>query len=221
MEAAKYRIMGSDYLGVFATATDKHLFAGSGLTEHNRQILSDTLGVGCIDFRISGSDLVGLFSKANSNGIMLSNLALEEEVAVLKGHNPGINIGVFDSDLNALGSNILVNDKLAIVNPDYSQKDIKEMADIFDVEIIKKGIGGFKTVGAGSILTNRGLAINNRASEKDKEEWDELTGFNSIRTTANTGSLYIGLAVVANSKAVVVGDSTTGYEMARIVEALD
>jgi translation initiation factor 6 len=221
MEAVKYRIMGSDYLGVFATATDKYLFAGAGLTEHNKQILTKTFGVKCIEFRISGSDLIGLFAKANSNGIMLSNLALDYEIAELKKNALGINVGAFGSDLNALGSNILLNDKVAIVNPDYSQEETKEMADIFDVEIIKMESGGFKTVGANNILTNRGLVINNRASDKEKEEFDRLTGFNSMRTTANTGSLSIGLAVVANSKAVVAGDSTTGYELSRIVDGLE
>ena len=40
-------------------------------------------------------------------------------------------------------------------------------------------------------------------------------------TTANTGSLSIGLAVIANSKGVVIGNSTTGFEIVRIVNGLN
>ncbi len=221
MEAAKYRIMGSDYLGVFATATDKFIFTGSGLAENAKHMVSSHLGVKCIDFRVSGSDLVGLFSKANSNGILLSSLAIDDEVKILNSHKLGINIGILDSDLNALGSNILANDKIAIINPDYSQKESKEIEDILGVEVVKSAIDGFKTVGANNILTNKGLVLNNKATEEEKEEWDKLTGFKSIRTTANTGGLSIGLSVIANSNGIIAGDNTTGFELARIIEALE
>src|SRR5271155_5201318 len=136
MEAAKYRIMGSDYLGVFATATDKFLFAGSGLTDSNKEMLMAKLGVECIFLRVSGSDLVGLFSRANSNGILLSSLTIDTEVEYLKKQKPDINVAVLESDLNALGSNILVNDKIAIINSDYSAKEAGEIADVLDVEVV-------------------------------------------------------------------------------------
>ncbi len=221
MEAAKYRVMGSDYVGVFATATDKYLFSCEAISQHNRQMLSEKLGVKYIGIRLSGSDLVGLFSKANANGIILSNLTLDKEVEALKAQRLGINIGVIESDLNALGSNVLANDKIAIINPDYSQKDAKDIEDILGVEVVRAHIDGFKTVGANNILTNKGLVINNKATEDEKTEWDKMTGFDSVRSTANTGGLAIGLSAIANSNGVIVGDETTGYELARIIEALE
>jgi translation initiation factor 6 len=221
MEAAKYRIMGSDYVGVFASATDDFVFAGAGLTKNSKDMLASVLDVKCIEFNVSGSDLVGLFSRANSNGIVLSNITLDEEIAGLKKMDLGINVGVLDSDLNAIGSNLLANDKIAIANTDYTDKDIKSIGDILGVEVIKAQMDGFKTVGANNILTNSGLVINNKGTALEQKDWDDFTGFTSVRTTANTGGLSIGLSVVANSNAVVAGDSTTGFELARIVEALE
>jgi translation initiation factor 6 len=164
---------------------------------------------------------VGLFSKANSNGIILSNLTLDEEVEALKRHRLGINIGVLESDLNAIGSNILANDRIAIINPDYSQKDAKDIGDVLGVEVVRAQIDGFKTVGANNILTNKGLVINNKAMDEEKAEWDKLTGFDSVRSTANTGTLSVGLSAIANSSGIIAGDNTTGYELARIVDALE
>ncbi|MGD0728823.1 MAG: translation initiation factor IF-6 [Candidatus Micrarchaeaceae archaeon] len=222
MDAARYSIMGSDYVGVFATATDRFVFVGSNLTEHNKKILSDNLKAKCIDLSVSGSNLTGLFSKANSNGIIISNLIEDYELKNLQKQDmDNINIGVIDSNLNALGSNILANDKIAIINTDYTKDEAKQIGDILGVEVISAEIGNFKTVGANNILTNKGLAINNRSTDSDKEYIDKLTGFDSIRTTANVGSFAIGFCVVANSNAVVAGDSTTGYELARIVDALE
>jgi translation initiation factor 6 len=70
-------------------------------------------------------------------------------------------------------------------------------------------------------MTNKGFVVSNRITDADKERLDGLSGFESTRTTANTGSLYVGLAAVANSKGVVVGESTTGYELQRIVDGLE
>jgi len=221
MEAAKYKIMGSDYVGVFATATDEFVFVGTGLTKNSKDMLTSVLGVRCIEFNVSGSDLIGLFSRANSNGIVLSNITLENELESLKKMDLGINVGIIESDLNAIGSNILTNDKIAIVNPDYDAKEVEGIRDILDVEVIKAKMDGFKTVGANNILTNQGLVINNRGTAQEQKEWDDMTGFTSVRTTANTGGLSIGLSVITNSNAVIAGDNTTGFELARIMEALE
>ncbi|MDE1869274.1 MAG: translation initiation factor IF-6 [Candidatus Micrarchaeota archaeon] len=221
MDAAKFRIGGSDFVGVFATSSDRFVFAGRGLTSGSKKLLSDTLKVKLHEVSISGSDLVGLFSRTNSNGIILSNLVLEHELHAIKALNLDMKMGVLESELNAVGSNILANDKIAIINPDYGHAAALQIQDILDVEVIKAETGSFKTVGANNILTGRGLAINNRCTEDEKALLDEATGFKSMRTTANTGALSIGLATVANSNAVVAGDSTTGFELNRIIEALE
>ncbi|MDE1811110.1 MAG: translation initiation factor IF-6 [Candidatus Micrarchaeota archaeon] len=221
MEAARHRVGGSDYVGVFATATDKYVFLGVGLPDNNAKLLGDVLGVKSVRVSLSSSGLIGLFSRANSNGIVLSSLTFDEEMRDVKKLLPDMKVGIVESDLNAVGSNILSNDKMAIVNPDFDAEAIRQIRDILDVEILKEEIGGFKTVGANNILTNKGLVINNRATDEEKERLDKLTGFDSVRTTANKGSLAVGLSVVVNSGAIVTGDTTTGYELARIVDALE
>ncbi len=221
MDAAKCRIRGSDYAGVFCTASDKLVFVPHNLTKKEHDILHSTLHVDLIEVSLAESTLIGLFSRANSNGIIVSNLATDEEVRALKAKVPGTNVEVLKSSINAIGSNILANDKIAIVNEEYEHHDIKQMADVLGVEVVKSQIGGFRTVGANNILTNVGLVINNRATDLEQKEWEKLTGFGTIRTTANTGALAVGLAVVANSKGVVAGEETTGFELNRIVQGLE
>ena len=131
-----------------------------------------------------------------------------------------MNVGSIESNLNAIGNNILANDKIAIVNPEYGPEDIKAIRDILDVEVVRYSGGSFKTVGANDILTNKGLVINNHASDEEKERLDRETGFDSVRSTANMGSLGVGIAVVANSNGALIGDTTTGYEFSRIVDGL-
>jgi translation initiation factor 6 len=221
MDAAKCRVKGSDFNGVFCTASDNLIFGPLHLTKKEHDILTSTLHVEVLEISIAESSLVGLFSRINSNGILLSNLATDEEVTMIKEKAPGINVGVLHSDINAIGSNVLANDKIAIVNHEYQHSEMKQIGDVLGVEVVKSEIGGYRTVGANNILTNSGLVINNRAADFEEREWEGMTKFKTIRTTANTGALAIGLAVVANSKGVVAGEATTGFELNRIIQGLD
>lgn len=221
MGAAKCIIRGSDYLGVFATATDKHVFLGAGTERRAREIITTTLKVHPVEISVFATDLVGLFVRANTKGMLISNLMDEREIEALFSLKLDLNIAVIKSGLNAIGNNVIVNDKIAIINPEYDHIAKKQIADALDVEVIEHEIGGFKTVGGNNILTNKGLVINNRATDEQKAIFDKATGFDSIRTTANTGSLNIGLCSISNSNGVVVGDTTTGYELTRMTEALD
>ena len=220
MNAAKYAINGSDCVGAFALATDKYVFVGRSATEGSKKFLSTMLGVEAIDMSIGGMDFVGVLARANSNGMLVSNLATDREIDAIRSMKLGINIEVLSSTLNAVGNNMILNDKVAIVNPEYSRKDMAIIEDVFGVEVIGSSIGSFKTVGANDVLTNKGLVINNHASDEEKEKLDKEIGFDSVRSTANMGSLGVGIAVVANSNGALIGDTTTGYEFSRIVDGL-
>ncbi len=214
-------ITGSDYVGVFVAASDRYVFFGNNINERSKRILSETLKVQPIGISVFATDLVGLFMKVNSNGILVSSMIEDYELKALRGLNLDTRIEVLESNLNAVGNNVLANDKIAIVNPDYSPGEIRQIQDVLGVEAIPADIGGFKTVGANNILTNKGFVINNRATDMEKSRIDGLLGFESTRTTANTGSLSIGLSAVGNSAGVVAGENTTGYELNRIMDALN
>ncbi|MEM0107103.1 MAG: translation initiation factor IF-6 [Candidatus Micrarchaeaceae archaeon] len=221
MNAIRYQILGSEYIGVFATVTEKYIFIGNSISQNTKILLSSTLSTTVISTAIGGSDMVGLFMRGNSNGIVLSNLATEREVKALKEILPNVSIGIVDSVINAVGNDILANDKIALVNPDYDKKVQQEISDILDVETIPISAGNFSVIGASNTLTNKGMAINNRVSDREKAIIDKIVGFESMRVTANFGSMGIGLSILANSKGAVVGGNTTGYEFARILEALN
>ncbi|MDE1865429.1 MAG: translation initiation factor IF-6 [Candidatus Micrarchaeota archaeon] len=221
MDAAKCRISGSDYAGVFCSASDRLILVPLSLSRKEREVLSSTLHAEIVDASVGESNLVGLFSKVNSSGIILSNLTTDSEVRTIRDRSGGRNVEVLHSSINAIGSNILANDRIAIVNEEYSDVALKQISDVLGVETVRAEAGGFKTVGANNILTNSGLVINNRATDLDQSAWEEMTGFKTIRTTANTGALAIGLAAVANSNGVVAGEETTGFELNRILQGLE
>jgi translation initiation factor 6 len=224
MDHIKLLINGSEYAGAFGCANDKYAFTGF-LPKKTTRLISSTLDVDTIEISINSSNLIGIFAAANSSAIGVSNLISKYELHVLKERlreeGADINVGIINSDLNSIGNNILVNDKIAFIHEEYDSTAVSEIEDIFGVEVVKGSIAGFKTIGATNILTNKGFAINNSSSDDEKKTIDALFGFDSIPTTANNGSLFIGLAAIANSKGIVVGDNTTGFELTRMIESLN
>ncbi len=221
MGIEKLRILGNDYIGAWGVATDKFFIVGNGASEGEKGIIEKTLKVEGIRASVGGSGFIGLYVAANSKGILLPYGTEHHELEALKKLIPGVQVRIMETDYNALRNNILANDKLAIINPNYSQEEEKVIADVLDVETHRLKIANYHTVGAHNILTNKGVVVNNRAEEKDVEEIEEITGMKAEQSTANLGSLSIGICVMANSKGLVVGRATTGFELSRIAESLE
>ena len=221
MEAVKHRVHGSDFVGAYVIASDKFVFCYRGIERHMKELISHALSAKPVELSVADSHLIGIFARANSNGIALSDLTTDDELSYLRSLKLDLKIGVVGSRLNAIGNNVLANDKIAFINSEYSSADAKSIGDILDVEVVKAEAGGFKTVGANNILTNRGCVLNNRSTEEEKRMLDSACGFESTLSTANTGSLAIGLAGAANSNGIVIGEATTGYELNRILQSLE
>ena len=219
MPIAKVNIYGIDYIGAFAISTDSFAILG-GLSETKEvAFIKENLEVDVARLTVNGSTLAGIYAAANSNAILLPDMLYSGELKTLREQLPNVRIGVLDTDLNAVRNNVLVNDKVAIVNPEFGKKEVNSIKDILDVEIIRMSIGGFETVGANNILTNGGMVANNRATDSEIERLKEIFG-NVSQSTANTGSVSIGLCTVANTKGMLAGQTTTGYELANISDGL-
>ncbi|MGC9099315.1 MAG: translation initiation factor IF-6 [Candidatus Micrarchaeia archaeon] len=213
---------GNSYIGIFGVATDKFCLLGKNVPRKKSEIIAKVLGVDVFEASIDSSHLVGMYIAANSKGVLLPKTTEEEEYAAIKKELSDIaEVKVFDTDLNALRNNILANDKIAIINPDFDKEEEKFIGDVLDVEVIRSSIGGFNTVGANNILTNKGVVFNNRIKSEEKKNLEKMLGFSGEQSTANLGSLNIGLSSIANSKGLILGELTTGYELARIADSLN
>ncbi len=219
MGTVKATINNNSYIGAFGLATDSFILVTSNSTTTERSILENALEVKAHTISIDGSGLIGVYAVANSNGILVPEMTDSREILNLRNTFPDVQVDTIHTSLNALRNNILTNDKMAFVNHEYNPIEIKRIADVLGVEIIKRQIGNFDTVGANNILTNKGIVLNNTATDEDLEFIK--TKINSVsQSTANTGSLSIGLCAISNSKGLVVGSQTTGFELVRITDGL-
>jgi len=220
MSSAKATIGNNAYIGAFCLATDSFSLITRNSTNTERSIIEEVLNVKTVQISVDGSSLVGVYAVANSKGIILPESMDEREMDAMKKALPNVRIETMRTGLNALRNNILTNDKIAFVNHEYGDAEVKKIADVLDVEVIKTRIGLFETVGANNILTNKGIVLNNGATDEEialiRRKIPSVS-----QSTANLGSPSIGLCAVANSNGVVLGSQTTGFEITRITEGLD
>lgn len=221
MGMEKLRILGNDYVGAWVTATDKFFLLSRGVSPGEERAIKEAIGVDGTRTSIGGSGLVGIYVAANSNGILLPYGTEDREVAEVKSGLPNARVEILQTEYNALRNNILANDKMAIINPHYSKAEEQLIGDVLHVETLRIAIAGFTTVGANNIMTNKGFVLNNRASEQEQARIEKLLGLKTEQSTANLGSVNIGLCTIANSNGLVVGRETTGFELSRIAEALN
>ena len=212
----KISILRSDFIGVYARVWEDVAFLPIGIEQKEETEIATGLGVKTFEVQIDSSNLIGTLLSMNSRGVVIGFTGIdfqlpegmEREVTFLK------------DKLNAVGNNIITNDKVAMVHKGYTASSIKRIADALDVEVIKGTIGGIKTVGSAAVLTPKGMLVTSEATE---EELSELRGIFKVPVepgTANFGNPYVGSSIIANSKGVFIGRETTPIEIGRIDDVL-
>lgn len=211
-------INGNPYIGVYCHANEEIALVPQIFSKNMISDFEECLDVEVIPTTIAGSSIIGVLVCSNSHGMVVTNFAEEKELEAL---NKRYNILHIPDILNAVGNNILVNDRFALVHPDIKKGTQKKIKDILDVEVFSGNIAFQKTVGAAGVVTNRGLLCHPHTTKSELELLAERFGVNADIGTANYGTPLVGACMVANSKGAITGSATTPIELGRIEEALN
>lgn len=210
---------GSPNIGVFAVANESLSFVAHDAVDEFVNDINQALGVEVVRTTVADSFVVGSLVAMNSNGAIVSGLAGERELDVIRSKIP---VALLGDKLNAAGNNILVNDHGAIVNPEMDSRTLKQVEEVLGVECVRGTIADIVTVGSVCRATNKGAAIYVDATEEEiKMVKDVLKIDNIVRTTVNHGVRFVSPGILANSKGAVVGDLTTPIEMGKLEDAFD
>ena len=208
---------GYPYVGIYATNTEQHLVLPPDLPEAAVEAASETLGVTAIRTLINESTLIGSMMTGNSNGFVVSDLALDKEVRVLQQH---AKVARLKGKMTASGNIILANDTAALVHPNLSDRNVETIAKALKVDVKRGTIGGLKTVGMAGCATNKGLLVHPRATEAELAALEDLFKLPVDIGTVSFGSPLVGSAILANTKGMITGTRTSGPELGRIEDAL-
>ncbi len=209
---------GNPNLGVYISVTDNVALVPFNTPEILENTIKEALEVDVIKTPIAGSGLIGALAVGNSNGILVSNQILDKEMETMK--NAGLNVAKLPDKHTAVGNIIIANDNGAIVSPYLSKKAIDTISDVLDVDVKSMKIAEFSIVGSIATVTNKGAILHPQTSENELKLVEDVLKVPADIGTVNRGVGLIGACSSANSNGIIVGELTTGPEMARLEEAL-
>ena len=213
----KLSVLRSDFIGVYLRVAEDIVFAPPSIEDESLEALVKELGVTPILTLVNQTNLVGSVTTINSNGMILPVSYDTDMIPEIPGNR---NILFLKEKINAIGNDIVTNDHGAMVHKGFTQSAVKKIEDALGVEVVKGLIGEVKTVGSVSVVTSKGMIVTPDTTEEERKELSAFFKVPVKDATANFGSMYVGSSVVANSKGVVVGNSSTPIEIGRIDDAL-
>ncbi len=213
-------IVGSASIGVYSLANEEIVIIPKMVPLEKAAQTAEWLKVKLVHTSIGGSVLAGALACANSNGILLSIFAREEELAAIKSSFEG-NVTVMETKKTAYGNLVLANDHGAVVDPRFKESEIKQISETLGVEAVPCEIAGLPYVGSLAVATNKGVLAHPLLKDEERKVLESVFKVPVDVGTVNCGVPYVGTGLICNSHAAVAGSLTSGPEMFIIGNALD
>ena len=198
-------------IGLYAYTTDKYCLIGKDLTDSLLKELETVLQVPVYRVSIAGTNLIGAFCSGNNKKLLIPKMCFNDELERLK--ELKIKFSVVDTELTALGNNILCTEKGAYINPEFSDKEVEQLKKLLDVPVIKGMIGDVEVTGATGVIRKNHAVISPYVTDEQLEKIQHHLHVTAVKCTANFGSPYLKSALVVNSKGFIAGKLCTGVEL--------
>ncbi|KAJ1608908.1 putative translation initiation factor 6 [Cryptosporidium canis] len=209
----------SSEIGVFANLTNKYCLLAHGSSAAFTSVFEAELmdHIPIINTLIGGTRLVGRCTVGNRNGLLVSNMATDQELQHLRNSLPdNVKVQRIEERLSALGNCIACNDYVALIHTDMDKESEEIIQDVLGVEVFRTTIAGHVLVGSYAKFTNQGGIVHTLASEDEMNELSALIQIPITSGTVNRGSDVVSAGSVVNDWAGFVGMETTAAEMAVI-----
>ncbi len=214
----RINLTGNPNLGVYISVNENIAIVPFNLPNEMEEVVREVLDVEILRTSIAGTNLNGALITGNSNGFIVSPYINDRELKFLRDND--VNVETIPGKYTAVGNIIAVNDYGAIASSNLEKKAIKAIEDTLDVPVELTSIADSNILGSLSIVTNKGFLVHRDASLDEIDLMRDIFKVEGDIGTVCRGLPLVGACGIANSKGVMVGDKTTGPEMARIEEAL-
>ncbi len=218
LEHKRAAYFGNSFLGIFAATNNSHTLFPAGAPHSFVEKVCGALGTKEVRCSVGESELNGIYSAMNSNGIILPYF--DRKIAERVGREAGLDAYASRERMNAHGNNICANDKGGIINEHVHPEERRKMEDCLGVELVPMRIGAFTTVGSMCKANNKGFLVHYAAKEEEVRELERILRVPGMKGTANTGTGFVGVCMLANDKGYIAGHATTAFELGRVEEAL-
>lgn len=213
----RFNLLGNPNIGIYALTTNSYTLIPTKNLEGKIKRLSTFLNGQLIPTTIGGTRLIGVLAAANSNGIVLPNFILDDEIRVMR-TLLDTNIDRIKSKINAFGNLILVNDHGGIVGKNLmrEKKIIHKIEDILDIELVPGQIAGLPYVGSLAVATNTGVLAHPLLRDDEKKVLTDVLKVRVDLGTINGGNPFISSGILVNDHGAIISHLTTGPEIMMI-----
>lgn len=209
---------GNPNLGLYGIATSKYLLLGKDVPKTHDKTIAEVFGKEVKHINIAGTGLLGVFCLWTGEKLLIPQITFDTELEVLK--ELSIPFEVIDTELTALGNNVLLGVQGAILNPDFTDKDEEILGETLSLPCKRDTIVEVEAVGSiGVIRGDKGLFHRDIPPQKLRE-LEEFLGLRITTGTLNMGNPYIKSAIIVDEKGMIVGDASGGPEIQNADEAL-
>jgi translation initiation factor 6 len=210
-------LRGSPYVGLFCIATDEYALVPAFMEAKDVKKLEDTLNVKAIVTTIADTHLLGVLGKGLGKKIVVASTISKEEIQTLEKH--GIHVHVMD-DITAIGNLLCVQKNGGIISPLIPDAERKKIEKFLGIPLHVASVSKSELAGSCVLATEKGFLAHPKAEPEEMEMLESIFKVPGMRTTANYGDPFPGNSIIANTYGCVVGERTSGPELARIDEGL-
>jgi translation initiation factor 6 len=211
---------GTSNIGLFAFVNDSYMLLGKEVPEFHDQELRKVFKVPIHRVTIAGTSLIGVFVAGNNNKIIVPSIIFPEEKIALK--KLGINFEIFETRLTCLGNNIALTDHKAIINPQFSDAQQKEIESLLDIKTKKAKIANMETTGIAIVINNkkRKALISNDATDQEINLIEEFLEVAATPSSVNMGTQQVRSGIICNGNGFAIGNASGPAEITTADEAL-
>ncbi len=218
MSILKMQFNGNPNIGLYGYCNNKFCLLGTEISDEKAKLVESVLKVPVHKITMCGTSLIGAFVTGNSKTILIPKIAFDYEKKKLD--ELGIKYMMVETRLDALGNNVLCNDKGCIVNPDFNEDERKQIENALGVKSQAMLICELEIVGSLAALTTKGCIVHRDILPQEKKILDKALGLKSVPSTLNMGSPYIRSAILCNDNGMVVGELSGGPELVNAEDGL-
>ncbi|MFY9300248.1 MAG: translation initiation factor IF-6 [Candidatus Nitrosotenuis sp.] len=218
MDIYKYDVYRGPNIGIYTKVNDSFVFVPNGFAQTKAETLAKYLKTEFLFASVANTRLLGPMMVVNNSGMLLPGTSSPWEVDYLK-KSTGLNVGVLDIKHTALGNLMCVNGKGGVVSPKIPKESLKGIQDILGIEIIQRKVAGYHQAGVMVCANDIGGIIHPETDNDDIKAISDILRVKLEPATINGGIPYVSSGILANNKAVVVGNLTNGPEIMMLTRA--
>ena len=213
MRIDKGTINASPFVGIFAVVTERIALLPYAVVPKEQVKFKELFDVEIIKTKLADSSLLGVMCAGISDRFVVSELALDSEIEMLK--QAGLHIKRIGG-LTAIGNLLRVNESGGIASRVLTRQQLTEIESFLKVKLTVTRVASLDIVGSAVVATDNGFIAHPNTLKEEFSMLKKSFGVEGIVTTLNYGDKFVGNDAVANSRAMLVGNRTTAFELLKI-----